>query len=886
MMVKTIFDNPQLPDLSDLELKDVSIPDIFNQIAAAQTKMELINLSETVFRQLFYYDEFNIYLCDTSGAPILRVFTKNVNMIMVLKGGDTDLNTSYKEIQELTELIIRGERPTVFNLTNHPALSSFEGLNQEWIKAGFNQLTAFPLKTNSATLGAAMFYSKNMHPVGSAHFELIASLCSHIAISLSNLIKDERIAQINFEKSILFEISRGLATVKKRGDLVKVLAVKSRELFPASQCFIGLASNDSATTEFYFKNSSFEDELVGTPEQLLNLKIITSDWTHHLKDKKSLEFPDICTLPQNHWFRAIQNSIGNGSVRSAVVVPLRQERELIGMLVIGMNRANFFKSREVEMIISIAHQINVAADKILINEDIVKKEAEKSLLLSFSNQLAAARDINGLKFIIQQSLNRLFHAGEYIIYVRNNDKKNYHYFLHDPAIREETFSQFQAQDITLKCSLITAVLRADNPVEFLAHEVIDNKNYSIPSGAFWNAIEAKKILGIKLRVADEDVGVLLIHKGCITDRLLKGISAQIAIALANALANEEISRQLSEIQGYKQRLQYENEYLHEAIGSNYSEIIGNSAAMQNTFRMVSQVSCTNSTVLLLGETGTGKELIAKAIHNNSQRKDNLMVRVNCAALPASLIESELFGHEKGSFTGAIDRKIGKFELAHNGTLFLDEIGEMPVELQVKFLRALQEREIERIGGKKPVKINVRIIAATNRDLQKEVSDGRFRCDLFYRLNVFPITLPPLRDRPEDVAMLATYFVKKLNRNLGKQVTGISAEALQEMIAYNWPGNVRELEHFIERSLLLTTGNTITNIRLPSHQRLDPILDENWAALKTIEQSERELIIRALKQCKGKIFGKGGAAQILGVPSSTLNSKMRKLKIKKDLSFDR
>jgi formate hydrogenlyase transcriptional activator len=322
--------------------------------------------------------------------------------------------------------------------------------------------------------------------------------------------------------------------------------------------------------------------------------------------------------------------------------------------------------------------------------------------------------------------------------------------------------------------------------------------------------------------------------------------------------------------------------LRNEISNDFSEIIGNSQEMQKTFRLVAQVAPSDSTVLILGETGTGKEMIARAIHNSSPRKGKPMVKVNCAALPATLIESELFGHERGSFTGAFDRRIGKFEMANNGTLFLDEIGDMPPELQVKLLRALQEKEIERVGGKSTIRVNVRIIAATNRDLEKEMEEGRFRCDLFYRLNIFPIELPPLRNRKEDIPLLAAHFIHVFAKKAGKKINALGRLALQELTRYSWPGNIRELEHMMERSVLLTTGNMIKQIYLPPPKPNAPVKSGGKGIeIKTIDENERDHILCMLKYCKGRIAGEGGAAEILGVPPSTLTSKIKRLGIRRE-----
>jgi formate hydrogenlyase transcriptional activator len=306
-------------------------------------------------------------------------------------------------------------------------------------------------------------------------------------------------------------------------------------------------------------------------------------------------------------------------------------------------------------------------------------------------------------------------------------------------------------------------------------------------------------------------------------------------------------------------------------------IIGESPAIQKIFSLLKMVAPSGSTVLLLGETGTGKELIARAIHNGSPRHTKSMIKVNCAALPANLIESELFGHERGSFTGAVERRIGKFELASRGTLFLDEIGEMPLESQVKLLRALQEKEIERVGGRTTIEVDARIITATNLDLEKEVAEGRFRSDLYYRLNIFPIQLPALRERKEDIPGLANHFILRFAKKLGRTIEMLGNSVLQELMRYDWPGNIRELEHLIERSILLTPGTKISHIELPCSRRISmsaPVC----VPLKTIDENERDHILAIIKHCRGRASGSGGAAEILGVPSSTLHSKMKRLGI--------
>jgi len=308
----------------------------------------------------------------------------------------------------------------------------------------------------------------------------------------------------------------------------------------------------------------------------------------------------------------------------------------------------------------------------------------------------------------------------------------------------------------------------------------------------------------------------------------------------------------------------------------FSGIIGKSPLLAEVLSKISIVAPTETSVLITGESGTGKERIAHAIHENSSRRNKPIVVVNCAALPLSLLESELFGYEKGAFTGAHSRKIGKFEQADSGTIFLDEIGELPLDAQVKLLRVLQEKEIERISGSEIIKVDVRIIAATNRKLEIEVANGNFRLDLYYRLNVFPIELPPLRERKEDIEELANYFLEKF-ATADKKIKSFSPKVLDRLLSYNWPGNIRQLEHLVERSILLNSGDQITEIDLPSNTFLNTIPQQ--ADFQSLQEMEKNHILQVLNSCKGRIYGTEGAAAILQISTATLYAKIKKLGIK-------
>jgi formate hydrogenlyase transcriptional activator len=353
---------------------------------------------------------------------------------------------------------------------------------------------------------------------------------------------------------------------------------------------------------------------------------------------------------------------------------------------------------------------------------------------------------------------------------------------------------------------------------------------------------------------------------------LTEIGHQIATAVGNALA----FRQIADL---RDRFRREKQYLEEEMDleHGFEDIVGESAELRDVLRQIGTVAPTDATVLIQGETGTGKELLARAVHRLSQRRERTFIKLNCAAIPTGLLESELFGHEKGAFTGAISRKMGRLELAHEGTLFLDEIGELPLDLQPKLLRALQEREIERLGSNRPIPVNVRLIAATNRNLAEMVQEKQFRSDLFYRLKVFPIFAPPLRERTGDIPVLVRHFVAKHSRRMGKVIEEIPERTMAALVRWSWPGNVRELENFLERAVILTRGSALYAPVAELESEL-PEIDPD--ASTTLIQAEKDYILRVLREAKGKIGGSRGAATRLGLKRTTLNSKIKKLDIRR------
>ncbi|WP_276483502.1 sigma-54 interaction domain-containing protein [Paraflavitalea pollutisoli] len=522
------------------------------------------------------------------------------------------------------------------------------------------------------------------------------------------------------------------------------------------------------------------------------------------------------------------------------------------------------------------------------------KEQQYQLLLTLANNIAGARNRADLWEILTDQLLSTLHASYYTVCLINDNDQTHSPFLYStpdsiPSVTGESpiiqkkhdwhdgiFDRGIASETPLIFDL-DAVLKTGNAPQYVYH---------------WYNSGIREMAVARIMHAKEPKGLLYLYarqKGSFTRdqyNLLRAITDMLGSGISNILANEKIEAQLQEIDQYRRQLEQENNYLREERSKHQpatGSMIGQSAAMQTIQEWVSKVSPTDTTVLILGETGTGKEMIAHAIHAASSRSQQLMIKVNCAALPANLIESELFGHEKGSFTGALERRIGKIELANNSTLFLDEIGEMPLELQAKILRALQEKEIERIGGNATIKVNVRLIAATNRNLQQEVAAGRFRHDLYYRLNVFPVELPPLRQRREDIPLLANSFMQRFAGNMGKQLDSIAPAAMKKLLAYHWPGNIRELEHLLERTVLLTTSSTIEDIQLPgnAHELLPGTADQ----VQSLADMEREYILKIVRLSGGRISGPSGAAAKLQLPHTTLISKMQKLGIRKTHFLD-
>jgi formate hydrogenlyase transcriptional activator len=593
----------------------------------------------------------------------------------------------------------------------------------------------------------------------------------------------------------------------------------------------------------------------------------------------------VSDVAQDNHFPNVADWLQDRGVFSVCVVPVTTALRRVGALAFGSRMAAAYSEIDVIFLQQVARQVAVAVDNALNFEQAqsgqqqLEKERDRlGLLLDVTNTIVSSLDLHELLNAVSSSLKRLV-PHEYASLS-----------LYDPETQR---LQIHALDFPVSKGLLKEGLWVPVEGSPTGRAIMSGKPILITRAdiAQFGSDIARRILDEGLKSAyclplishGRPLGTLVVaslREENFPERdaeLLRHIANQIAIAVENALAFRRMADRA-------QTLREEKLYLQDEIRTeyNFEEIIGDSVTLRRILEELQTVAPTDSTILILGETGTGKELIARAIHHLSARRERTLVKVNCAAIPTGLLESELFGHEKGAFTGAIAQRIGRFELAHRGTIFLDEVGDIPLELQPKLLRVLQEQEFERLGSVRTTRVDVRVVAATNVDLAQKVAANQFRSDLYYRLNVFPIMIPPLRERKEDIPLLVRYFAQKYARRMKKPIDAIPMKAMAALIDYHWPGNVRELENFVERSVILSHGAElqIPLAELRGRLNLPATVSPNasTAGIATLEHAEREHIIRALREAEWIVGGPKGAANRLGMKRTTLQSRIKKLGI--------
>jgi formate hydrogenlyase transcriptional activator len=698
----------------------------------------------------------------------------------------------------------------------------------------------------------------------------------------------------------LFRISEALSACREPDELTRVLADQLRELISFDHLDALIFKEDSNEIEW----QGWGTEPIAFPDLPVEE---TSTW-HVFRTQEPLHVADWST---DDTFPRAKRLLENAGVTlgSVIRVPLTTAHRRLGTLGIASRDRNAYRLQDVCFLQLLSRVVALAIDDALNRRrsqaarlELERHNTRLSLLLDLTNRITSNLDLTDLLRTISRNVREVMECdlvaislldlenGQFRIYTL--DFPNGKGFVHEELVTSHDGLSRRAFE-TLK----PVIVNQFDPTEFgpeAAHILLAEGLKTLCVAPLVNRGRAIGVLGLARKnddsFSESDAA------------FLTEVAGQVAIAIENAMAYREISE-------LKDKLAQEKLYLEEEIRSelNFEHIIGDSPALRQVLELVETVALSDSTVLLLGDTGTGKELVARAIHDHSQRKDRTFVKLNCAAIPTGLLESELFGHEKGAFTGAISQKIGRLELADQGTLFLDEVGDIPTEIQPKLLRALQEREFERLGSTHTKKVNVRLVAATNRDLEKMIAAREFRSDLYYRLNVFPIRIPPLQERKEDIPLLVRFFVQKFASRMKKHIETIPAAAMKALTNWDWPGNIRELENVVERAVILTRGKSLevsipesrrsrveSSVPHTSHQdEISRIVRETISEInkgstrgvaKEYDETERQEIMRVLRETKGRVGGADGAAVRMAVNRTTLISRIKKLGINPRLFF--
>jgi formate hydrogenlyase transcriptional activator len=744
---------------------------------------------------------------------------------------------------------------------------------------GIRSGCAVPLICHDKIVGSMALASLRESAFTEEDAELLTQIGTQVAIAVDNAQNFEktRLAQHQMERErdrskLLLEVNNAVASHLNVSDVLKSVSPRLREVMSADSVFIALCRAEDTIEMLALDAGKLDDAVFkegmrvpmdGTPEEQA-IKTGRTVLTTSVAEIE--EFP-------SPWVRY---AIDHG-VKSGCVSPLIVHGRTLGALGVVSMREEAFTPGTAKLLEEISGQIAIAVENALNfektrqAEQVAKHERDRSnLLLDINNALVSHLDLTELVRAISNSLQSVV-SNECValaIYDSETDK------LFAQAVSSVIDPMPEGIYYDPEGTTSGRVFKSGKPL-YLPHPDYASFPSPVTHGFFKSGL--KSLYSMPISIHGRKIGVMSISSvredAFTTDdqELFLQIANHVAIAAANSLA-------VRDLETLKNKLAQEKLYLEDEIRNelNFDEIVGQSPALKQVLKLVETVAASDSTVLLLGETGTGKELIARAVHEHSRRKSRTFVKLNCAAIPTGLLESELFGHEKGAFTGAIAQKIGRLELADQGTLFLDEVGDIPVEIQPKLLRALQEREFERLGSTHTKKVNVRLVAATNRHLEKMIEERQFRGDLYYRLNVFPIQIPPLRERQEDIPLLVRYFAEKFARQMQKPIDSIPTETMSKLQKWHWPGNIRELENLIERAVILTTG---TALQVPL-----PEIKSSTVSVPTVSSSpsdqdgDREQIIKILRETGGMLGGPRGAAARLGIKRTTLQYKIKKLGI--------
>ena len=780
------------------------------------------------------------------------------------------------------------------------------------LASGLKQVIYGPLKSRGKVIGMFCLNSQQANQYQEADLSLFQAIADQLAVAVANILSNEQLLAEKKKTEDLLAVTEAIANINSGPELIRAIFDKLQQVFPFDETGLFVIDWENQQERDLVIDYGYDTTVVSAAlkEQGLYGWLPLQKLTRYLAEKGPMVIDADELLAK---FSHPQLQYTEMPVfKQAIAGPLKKGDETIGLLYFWSMADHAFDT-SLPFFKSITDQLSVALSNILATEDIRQRERENALQVAVVNALNTGTSWEEKLLGVAQQLQSFlpFDLFTVMLSEKQPDPLGYAFerighteyrtldteaFLRLTKLSAERYRQLRHQHVyheafvangrafhalgerdTIKRT-IAEVFKVESVLTvplLLSRQSLSRPDLSRPDlsrqglsrqGHFQFAFYRRSAEGYR---PDQQA---LMHK----------ITPSLTLALEKLVAYDEISE-------LNARLSQEKSYLEEEIRTHYNfgQLVGESSALQEVFTQVNQVADTDSTVLLLGETGTGKELIARALHESSPRQKQSLIKINCAALPPQLIESELFGHEKGAFTGAAQRRIGKFELADQSTIFLDEIGELPLELQSKLLRVLQEKEFERLGSNQVRRVDIRVVAATNRDLKEEVREGRFRQDLYYRLNVFPILLPPLRERGKDIGLLAQFFLRKYSAKFKKRLASLNDAQLNKLQRYSWPGNVRELEHLIERAVIQASGR-IATLNLPI---TDSYLDSTTANLseaissedfvpKPWKDTEVDMLMGTLRYCEGKVRGEGGAAQLLDLHPNTLESRMKKLGIKR------
>ncbi|MET0647265.1 MAG: sigma 54-interacting transcriptional regulator [Pyrinomonadaceae bacterium] len=818
-------------------------------------------------RQFFNHDFASIVLCEEEGG-LLRVHALDAPP----PGGVLGVGTLMPMEGTPPGLAIRTRRTV---LRERIDLDEFNSPQVRMVyAAGLRSGCSVPLISHERVLGTINVASLREAAFTREDAELLRQIADPVAIAVENALNYERATKEGARVRTLLEVNNAIAANLNISDLLRATSGCLHAYFKHD--FAALSLYDEQTDSLHVHafdrarpdTDIYEGEPVPVEGTLTGLAFTT----------RRAVYRSPINAEETHAPMA-RRFFEQQGLQSFCCVPLISHGRIVGVLTLGSRQQGAMTAEDVELLERIAGQVAIGVGNTLNFERAQKERERAETLLQVNNAITTSLDLRELLRATSDCLRRYFKhdlAGM-ALYDAESDQLRVHSLdLAQPA------AQYVDEGFLMPLEGSPAGLAFTTRRVVLVPRLED---WEYPSPIVQRALAAgiKSSCNAPLVFRDRPLGAVAVasrRESAFSEEdaeLLGHIASQFAIAVENAL-------QYGEIEGLKNKLASEKLYLEEEIKAeyNFGEIVGQSRTLKAVLDQLKTVAPTDSVVLICGETGTGKELIARAIHDLSSRRERTMVKVNCAAIPTGLLESEFFGHEKGAFTGAVTQRAGRFELANKGTLFLDEVGEIPLELQPKLLRVLQEQEFERLGGSRTIKVDVRLIAATNCNLREMVAEKRFRSDLFYRLNVFPIFLPPLRERAGDIPLLAGYFAQKHSRRMNKRIDAIPSETVEALSRYHWPGNVRELENFIERACILTRGHELqaplTELEVTAASSEDgrhapPAAP---AELLSLADAERAHIEEVLRHTKGVVGGRGGAAEILDLPISTLRGRMKKL----------